>query len=248
MTDQMLTSEQVDFFKTNGYLILESFIETETIDSWRQQIWQHLQVDLSDPSGWPNPYVVDGLKIEPEKKILGQLPQVRQVVDQLGGGLFNGGGGQILAQWPRKEEHQWQMPNSGHIDGYGPNGWSGGFMLGATTYMYDVESEGGAFIYWPKSHLSTHQYFLAYPTHIDGSFRDKEGWGWEIFSDRSPEPPCQFTAKAGDVIFWHCFLCHTGSGNIRNIPRFGLFARWSYKEKEKMRYEIPEDLWKYWTI
>ena len=77
MTDQMLTSEQIDFFKTNGYLILESFIETETIDSWQQQIWQHLQADLSDPSGWPNPYVVDGLKIEPEKQILGQLPQVR---------------------------------------------------------------------------------------------------------------------------------------------------------------------------
>ena len=36
MTDQMLTSEQIDFFKTNGYLILESFIETETIDSWQQ--------------------------------------------------------------------------------------------------------------------------------------------------------------------------------------------------------------------
>ena len=178
MTDQMLTSEQIDFFKTNGYLILESFIETETIDSWQQQIWQHLQADLSDPSGWPNPYVVDGLKIEPEKQILGQLPQVRQVADQLGGGLFNGGGGQVLAQWPRKEEHQWQMPNSGHIDGYGPNGWSGGFMLGATTYIYDVESEGGAFIYWPKSHLTTHDYFLAYPTHIDGSFRDNKGWGW----------------------------------------------------------------------
>ena len=129
MTDQMLTSEQIDFFKTNGYLILESFIETETIDSWQQQIWQHLQADLSDPSGWPNPYVVDGLKIEPEKQILGQLPQVRQVADQLGGGLFNGGGGQVLAQWPRKEEHQWQMPDNGHIDGYGPNGWSSGFML-----------------------------------------------------------------------------------------------------------------------
>ena len=170
------------------------------------------------------------------------------MVDQLGGGLFNGGGGQVLAQWPRKEEHQWQMPDNGHIDGYGPNGWSGGFMLGATTYMYDVESEGGAFIYWPKSHLTTHDYFLAYPTHIDGSFRDKEGWGWEIFSDRSPEPPCQFTAKAGDVIFWHCFLCHTGSANIRQVPRFGVFARWSHKEKENMRHEIPADLWKYWSI
>ena len=121
-------------------------------------------------------------------------------------------------------------------------------MLGATSYMYNVESKGGAFVYWPKSHLSTHEYFLDHPTHIDGSFRNKEGWGWEIFSDRSPEGPCQFTAQAGDVIFWHCFLCHTGSANVRQLPRFGVFARWFYKEKEKMRYEIPADLWKYWSI
>jgi ectoine hydroxylase-related dioxygenase (phytanoyl-CoA dioxygenase family) len=161
--------------------------------------------------------------------------------------MFSGGGGQILVQWP-KQDQEWGMPSSGHIDGYGPNGWSGGFMLGATTYLYDVEPQGGAFIYWPKSHFSTHEYFREFPEQIDGSFNKIEDWGWHIFSDRSPEGPTQYIAKAGSVVFWHCFLCHTGSGNIRNIPRFGLFARWSYKEKEKMRYEIPEDLWKYWAI
>ena len=249
MNKKILTPEQVDFFKLNGYVILKNFIEVETIENWRDQIWQHLKADLSDPNGWPNSYVIDGFKVEPENQIFGQLPQVRQVVDQLGGGLFNGGGGGVLAHWPQEEnEHQWKLPNNGHIDGYGPNGWSGGFMLGATTYMYNVESKGGAFVYWPKSHLSTHEYFLDHPTHIDGSFRNKEGWGWEIFSDRSPEGPCQFTAQAGDVIFWHCFLCHTGSANVRQLPRFGVFARWFYKEKEKMRYEIPADLWKYWSI
>ena len=55
-------------------------------------------------------------------------------------------------------------------------------------------------------------------------------------------------ARAGDVIFWHCFLCHTGSVNIRSKPRLGLFARWHYAERETMRYEVPEDLWKYWAI
>ena len=95
-----------------------------------------------------------------------------------------------------------------------------------------------------RSHLTTHTHFLEHPTHIDGSFRDTEGWGWEIFSDQSPEPPREFIAKAGDVIFWHCFLCHTGSANFHDIPRFGLFARWSYREKERIRYEVPENLWK----
>ena len=244
----ILTPEQIEYFKTNGYLVLEKFVKSNVVESWRKQIWNHLDADLSDPSGWPDEYVVDGLKIEPESQIFGQLPQVRQVVDQIGGGVFDGGGGQVLAQWPRKDEGKWQMPTIGHIDGYGPNGWSGGFMLGATTYMYDVQPGGGAFTYWPKSHLTTHTYFLDNPTHIDGSFRDFEGWGWEIFSDQSPEPPREFLGKAGDVIFWHCFLCHTGSANIHDSPRFGVFARWSYRKRERMRYEVPENLWTYWTI
>ena len=46
-------------------------------------------------------------------------------------------------------------------------------MLGATSYLEDVDSRGGSFIYWPQSHLST---------------------------------------------------------------------------QEEMRYDVPEDLWKYWTI
>ena len=242
-----LTDKQISDFKENGYLIIEKFIEEEILRSWRVQLWNHLESDLEDRQSWPNDYVMEGFSVLPPEHTFGSLPQVNTVIEQLGGGMFSGGGGQILAQWP-KQDQEWSMPSSGHIDGYGPNGWSGGFMLGATTYLYDVEPKGGAFIYWPKSHFSTHEYFREFPEQIDGSFNKIEDWGWHIFSDRSPGGPTQYIAKAGSVVFWHCFLCHTGSGNIRSIPRFGLFARWSYKEKEKMRYEIPEDLWKYWTI
>ena len=140
----------------------------------------------------------------------------------------------MLVQWPRSGA-AWDWPAQGHIDGYGPGGWSGGFMLGATAYLDDVEANGGAFIYWPQSHLPTHAYFRENPAHIDGSFRDREDWEprqWGLFSDRSPHGPEQFVARAGDVIFWHCFLCHTGSTNIRSKPRLGLFARWHYAERE----------------
>lgn len=44
---------------------------------------------------------------------------------------------------------------TGNIDGYPPlDGWAP-FMLGFTTYLYDVEPGGGAFIYWPDSNLRT---------------------------------------------------------------------------------------------
>ena len=244
---QPLKPDQINSFKEQGYLILRNFIDLAQIEIWRHQFWKHLDADADDPSTWPDSYVIEGFSTDPP---MGQLPQIKAVVEQLGGGKFDGGGGSMLVQWPR-EDQEWAPSNSGHIDGYGPGGWKGGFMLGATTYLHDIESRGGAFLYWPQSHLSTHDYFLEFPTHIDGSFDKREDWEerkWRVFSDQSPQGPVEFTGRAGDLIFWHCFLCHTGSPNIRPVPRTGVFSRWHYADREEMRYEIPQDLWKYWSI
>lgn len=243
----MLHKSQIDFFKTQGYLILKGFVETERMAAWREQFWAHVGADAQDPASWPDSYVIDGFAVDPA---FGQLLQMQAVVEQLGGGQFVGGGGSLLVQWPKKESI-WDWPGQGHIDGYGPNGWSGGFMLGATAYLDDVEDQGGAFTYWPQSHLPVHDFFREFPDQIDGSFTKREDWEsqqWGLFSDRSPQGPEQFVAEAGDVILWHCFMCHTGSANIRANPRLGLFARWHYAEREVMRYEIPGDLWHYWAI
>ena len=239
----ILAADQVTFFKENGYLVLADFIEDTVIENWREQVWAHFDSSLEEPDTWPNDYVVKDFSFSP---LFGALPGMQAIVEQLGGGEFTGGGGSPLVKWPNPEE-VWSMPTGGHIDAYGPGGWSP-FMLGATTYLYDVEPGGGAFVYWPQSHHTTHNYFRQFPEQIDGSFRDIEGWGWEIFSDLSPEGPREFTATVGSVVLWHAFLCHTGSANIRSIPRLGIFARYSHKHREEIRYEIPENLWKYWVI
>ena len=80
------------------------------------------------------------------------------------------------------------------------------------------------------------------------SFYDIKDWDWHVLSDLSPEGPREFIGGAGDVVLWHAFLCHTGSVNVKDVPRFGLFARYSHKKREEIKYEIPEDLWKYWAI
>ena len=244
---QALSAEDISFFKREGYLIRRGFIDGGQIDSWKEQFWAHLGVDEEDVASWPDSYVVEGFATDP---LLGQLPQVQAVVGQLGGGRFNGGGGSMLVQWPRQDK-EWSLSDNGHIDGYGPGGWSGGFMLGATTYLHDIQLRGGGFLYWPQSHLSTHEYFLEFPDHIDGSFTKRDDWeekSWRIFSDRSPQGPVEFSGAAGDIIFWHCFLCHTGSPNVRQVPRTGVFSRWHHADREEMRFDVPRDLWKYWAI
>ena len=140
----------------------------------------------------------------------------------------------------RRATGHWNMPATGHIDGYGPGGWSGGFMLGATAYLEDVEDEGGAFI-TVQSHLTTHR-TLENPSHIDGSFTKREDWkdrNWGVFSDLSPQVPNSLRRRPGTSYFGTAYV--TGSSNIQLRPRLGLFSRWHHTDREQMRYDVAED-------
>ncbi len=243
----MLDADQILHFKQHGYVILRGFIHPDTLQQWRTQFWGHVGADCDDPSTWPEDYVVKDFAVEPD---FGSLPSMQDIVGQLGDGMFAGGGGSMLVQWP-KSDKPWQAPTQGHIDGYGPGGWSGGFMLGATTYLEQVTAGGGAFYFWPDSHLPVQEYFRQHPQQIDGSFTQRQDWdekGWGLFSDAGPSAPQEFTGAAGDVILWHCFMCHTGSPNVNARPRLGVFSRWHRSDREEMKWDIPQDLWKYWGI
>lgn len=242
-----LTEDQIGFFGQNGFLILEDFIEQSIIETWREQIWRHFHSSPDSPETWPDMRTVEGFEFHPPEIQLVHLPHVRAIVQQLGGGDFADGSEAMMMQWPQPPGTEWTMPSGGHIDGYGPRGWSP-FMLGATTYLYPVESGGGGFVYWPKSHRTTHEYFRGYPDQIDGSFRDAPGWDWDRLVGRSPEGPREFTARAGDLLLWHCYLVHGGSMNVRRMPRFGLICRWTHARQEEIKYEVPEDLWRYWSV
>jgi len=143
------------------------------------------------------------------------------------------------------------MPESGHLDGYPGEGCQAVLLVGATTYLYDTEPGGGNYVYWPASHTLAHRYFRQYPDRIEGTFRETPEWderGWGIFSDDSPEPAREFAARAGDVILWHGWLCHSGSSNVNKSPRVGFFARWTHDDDAMVREAIPADPWHHWVI
>ncbi|MDP6698946.1 MAG: hypothetical protein QGH25_04810 [Candidatus Latescibacteria bacterium] len=86
---------------------------------------------------------------------------------------------------------------------------------------------------------------------IEGTFRETPEWderGWGIFSDDGPEPPREFVARAGDLILWHGWLCHSGSTNVNATPRVGFFARWVHEDDAGVRRSIPADPWHHWAI
>ena len=143
------------------------------------------------------------------------------------------------------------MPASGHLDGYPGEGCQAVLMVGATTYLYDVEPGGGAYVYWPSSQHIAHRYFRQYPDRIEGTFRETPEWderGWGIFSDDGPAPPREYVARAGDLILWHGWLCHSGSINVNATPRVGFFARWVHEDDAGVRRSIPADPWHHWAI
>jgi len=245
----MLTADEVEFFKQNGYVILRSAIAPVVIDTWRRAFWEMIEADPDDRSSWrKKPYVAEGFTL-PEAAQFRNQPAVSEAVAQLGGGRFRGDSGPPLVHWPNGS-NAWSPTQWGHVDGYPPSFWFP-FMLAATAYAYDVESMGGAFTYWPQSHLTTHKRFLANPEMIDGKWSREPDFDWSSrneFTQLAPLPSREFTARAGDVILWHSFLVHTGSANIRNWPRVGMFARFWHEDQEAIKYEVPENLWKYWAV
>lgn len=246
----MLTPQQIEHFKARGFVVVPGLIEPVYLDAWRRQFWEHIGADPKDRSTWKEkPYVVGGYSVKPDELRFDRHPGVCSIIDQLGGGNFGGGGGQALVHWPQ-ETTAWESTPWGHLDGYYPGSWDP-FMVACTACAYDTEPMGGAFQYWPGSHLTTHRYFLENPDQVDGRFRDVPGFNWgdsNVFTRIAPEPPAHFNGNAGDVIFWHAYMVHTGSANIRSLPRIGFFNRYSHKDQKSFRHEIPENLWKYWAI
>ena len=241
----MLNADQIESFKADGSLILPSFVDAALIAQWRDQFWEHIGCTLDELDQWPDK--VEGFKPEP---IFGDLPELQAIAAQVGGGCFSGGGCGVAVRWPKSTE-KWAMPTSGHLDGYPGEGCQAVLMVGATTYLYDVEPGGGAYVYWPNSHHIAHRYFCQYPDRIEGTFRETPEWeerGWGIFSDDGPEPPREFVARAGDLILWHGWLCHSGSTNVNAPPRVGFFARWIHEDDADVRRSISTDLWHHWAI
>lgn len=239
-----LSTDQIRHFKEHGFVILRGFIEQPVIQSWCEQFWAKMPSTRGVPSTWDrerNNAASSSLVLEPP---LIRLAQMIAVAQQLGDGKLRqlGNGGKAPETiWPSPET-PWQPAGAGHVDGYGnPEvDWTGGLFLNAVTYVENVNPQGGAFTYWPGSHLPVHRFFNRHPNTIDGSFANMEGWGVAAAEGRpsfyEDEPSAmikgqgtEFIGKAGDVLLWHKFLAHSASkNNCATSPRIALICRWAH--------------------
>ena len=158
----------------------------------------------------------------------------------VGKGLLhtNGGPGPNV-NFPR-DEREWNPPKHGHLDGYHvlSNGVSKGtvsqFTLGVTVYLSQIEAQGDGSTIWPDSHKVWGEFFRYHDVDcLPGGIAPFElGESYE------------FMGKPGDVCLWHSLLTHTAGHNISRNVRIA--ARTRRKDLNQIRYDFPEDMWKYW--
>lgn len=247
-----LTPEQIAEFKTLGYVRVPNLIDPSMLDNWRTQIRAKFG-DLSDPAqqnaaGPPQQHreditILRGFRFSPKETQLVNQPKVKAIIDHMGDGQICGEDGNLRLLLP-EPECKWHLPERGHIDGYLGKRRGGAFLLGLATYIYDVEPRGGGTVFWPRSHIKSWEFLRKHPHHLSCSFKDHP----EYLDMVKDIQPVELSAKAGDVIFWHCNILHETSQNTSNNIRYGLFARLPHKDQETFRDEIPDDLWKRWRI
>ncbi len=239
----LLTDADKQFFKDNGYLVVRGALDQDTIDDALDKVWDSIDEDRNDPDSW----IRKGYRTAP----IGGDPAIRGTIydnnvfkmaeEMVGEGkLHSGGGASPHINFP-DPDREYREPR-GHLDGYHtptngvPKGVVGSFTLGATTYIETVEKHGGGFTIWPGSHLIWAEYFK----HHD---LDSLPGGTAPFD---LGPAYEFTGEAGDVCFWHNQMSHTAGPNCGSNVRIALIGRYRRKDLDQIKFETPEDMWKYW--
>ena len=252
----LLSPAQLDEFKAEGTLAIPGLVPADVLGGWQDQIRAACSdgVDLDDPgTTWPPGRYAPGGGWPEFSPSLYELPNLRSIVEQIGGGAFapSHPAGQpwtpqvpmtrvILPSEPGTE---WAPPDDGHLDGYA-TGWGGGFMAFFAVLLWDVSSPtGGGTAWWPRSHLANHRYFLEHPEQFDGSYLFTEpvkSGGHRALLEGDPsvgEVVCM-TGRAGDAMLLHGLTTHIGSANAAGSrqPRVAQFARYCHR---LMREQAP---------
>ena len=152
------------------------------------------------------------------------LPECRELHSHMRG---------IYATFP-EGDHPSEAPTC-HCEGHP-------FHLGVVGYIDRVLPEGGGLKVWPGSHQRCYYDF-------DGRYaatRDERYTRDTAYFDQLPY--VDFHGEAGDIIFWHHRLAHSGGHNYSRQIRLALFYDFIKDDmEEKLDMPPAEDMWEDWS-
>ena len=249
-----LNIDDIRFFKSQGYLIKRGVLDPGLMRRAREAMWEMAppEFDREDPDTWigPFPEREDPPNILADYiwkyracgdedwivRLLATDPQVWGIAEQLlGVGCLQqpervrG----IYCTFPEGDKPP--EPPICHCEGHP-------FHLAVVGYIDRVDPNGGGLKIWPGSHRRFYYDFDGrYSTERDERYkRDVEYFDQQPYVD--------FHGEAGDIIFWHHRLAHSGGHNRTRRIRMAVFYDFIKDDlEEKLNLPPAEDMWEDWS-
>lgn len=208
----VLSESQLNFWQSEGYLVIPQVLTAEQCAATRDFIWKQLGANEQDPTTWYQPHefmqkIMLQLFRHPQLDANRQVPKIRQVFEQLWQRTdlvmttdrvsFNP---PETPTWhfPGPDMH-WDMPLQLPVK----------FATQGLIYLTDTSAEQGAFCCVPGFHLKIEEWLLE-QNKPDIELQQQDWHRWQV------KP---IAAKAGDLIIWHHALPHGASPNRGTLPR-----------------------------
>lgn len=234
-----LSSEQREQFIRDGYVVVSGLIPDDIVAATRDGICREIGISVTDAATWPADPRALGMdcveRTEPCRtaamddaatELVGDLllrgQCISSVLDRQGRPPYVKGFIPVLA-FPRPGEKRFaaESHNSGyHVDGiHFVSLWPDKILLVALAYLTDTEPYGGATVVLPGSHRQIFHYWAG-----RGELPAPEN----ILGEGIPfAPPITVAGKAGDVIFMHHLMVHSGSPNHDDHVRVAINANFT---------------------
>jgi hypothetical protein len=242
----MLTPDQVERFRRDGVLILRDFFSQDEVARWRGEVQDYfetpgdgdswralLRIHKSDsfhPSDDPTPR---------------DHPALARVYRSLHASAQWFGANELVVR-AADEEAPWLGARKPHLDFplYTPVRT----LANNVIYLTDVETRGGALMYWPGSHRLAWDFFRRHP--LDYLSRGDRGQDatFAALTQEMTGDPIEFVGRAGDLLIWHSLTLHSASINKTERTRLALIGRWGVDRGDAPIYDFDRDMWDYWDF
>jgi len=234
----ILSDAQKEQFIRDGYVAVSGLIPEEIVAATCDAICNSLNISVIDAATWPTgdravPWdaaeltqdcrteKMDDAAQELVGDVLMRQMCISSVLDMQGKPPYIKGFIPVLA-FPREGEKRYDAEN--HKDGFHVDGihfvtlWPEKILLVALVYLTDTETYGGATVVRPGSHRQIFEHWAKLGQQPTAN---------ETMADLEYSLPTAVPGKAGDVIFMHHLMVHSGSSNHDNHVRVAINANFT---------------------
>ena len=252
-----LTTDELRFFKRNGYLIKRKVMDPGLMAEARRRLWDDPPSSLKpdDPRTWVGPLPESDHSPDPDNhrkeyrwqyRLIGSEPWIIRmlatdpVIFAMAEQMLGAGELQtpdrirgIYCTLPFGDRPR--PPVGCHCDGHA-------FHLGVVGYIDDVAPDGGGFCVWPGSHRRF------YHTFTTGYQSDTTPAQEGVRDQVNRDAPVDCHGKAGDIVFWHHRLGHMAGHNYTGRIRQAVLYDYKKRDLEDVQGQPPcADMWQHWS-